>query len=51
MTHHIDAIEQWHQRGGITYVEQLTVRRRCGGGAVRGGKHRVDGDDVVPRVA
>ena len=51
MAHHINAIQQWRQRGRITNVEHLTVRWRFGAGAVRGGKHHVDGDDVVPRGA
>ena len=51
MTHHVDAVEQRRQRGRITDVDHLTVRRRFGARAVRGGQHHVDGDDVVARGA
>ena len=51
MAHHVDALQQWRQRGRIADIEHLAIGRRFGAGAVRGGKHRVDGDDVVPRIA
>ena len=51
MAHHVNAVQQRRQRGRIPDVEQLTARRRLGALAVRGGQHRVDGDDVVARVA
>jgi hypothetical protein len=47
MAHHIDSLEQRRQRARVADVDAVHPGRQFGVGAVRGGKHRVDGDDLV----
>ena len=50
VAHHVDAVEQRSDRTGVPDVDPLHTLRWLGAVAVRGGQHRVDGDDVVARV-
>ena len=51
MTHHVDSVEQRRDGDGVADVDALHTLGRLGVSAVRGGQHRVEGDNLVTRVA
>jgi len=47
VAHHVDAVEERCQRVGVTDIDPKATGRGFAAGAVRGGQHHVDADDVV----